>query len=86
MHELSAALEIRRIAETRLSPEECAQLVAVGLEVGEASGFEPESLRFCLDAVFAEPPFAAPRAIIERPPGDALRVTYLEVDDGRPDN
>mgnify|MGYP001211981763 CR=1 FL=1 len=86
MHELSVALEIRRIAETRLATDERARLVTVGLEVGEESGLEPESLRFCLDAVFSEPPFTAPRAVIERPPGDALRVTYLEVDDGRPDD
>ena len=80
------ALEIRRIAETRLASDERARLVTVGLEVGEESGLEPDNLRFCLDAVFAEPPFEAPRAVIERPPGDALRVIYLEVDDGRPDD
>jgi hypothetical protein len=70
-------------AETRLAPDE--RLARDGRFVGRA-GLEPESLRFCLDAVFAEPPFAAPRAVIERPPGDALRVTYLEVDDGCPDD
>ena len=86
MHELSVALEIRRIAEERLTPEELPLLVSVGVEVGETSGLEPDNLRFCLEAVFAEPPFNGARPLLERLPGDALRVTYLEVDDGRPDD
>lgn len=80
------ALEIRRMAEERLVPEDWPRLVAVGLEVGEASGLEPENLRFCLDAVLREPPFTGARPVIATPPGDALRLTYLEVDDGRPDD
>ena len=86
MHELSVALEIRRIAEERLGPEQRAGLSAVGVEVGDLSGVEPENLRFCLQAVFAEPPFRGAEPVLERLPGDALRVTYLEVDDGRPDD
>ena len=86
MHELSVALEIRRIAEERLTPEDWPRLVTVGLEVGEMSGLEPDNLRFCLDAVLREPPFTGPRPVIATPPGDALRVTYLEVDDGSPDD
>lgn len=86
MHELSVALEIRRIAQERLAPSQQPQLSAVGVEVGDLSGIEPESLRFCLQAVFLEPPFRGAEPVLQRLPGDALRVTYLEVDDGRPDD
>jgi Zn finger protein HypA/HybF involved in hydrogenase expression len=86
LHELSVALEIRRIAEERLALEELPHLVSVGVELGDTSGLEPDNLRFCLEAVFAEPPFTGARPVFERLPGDVLRVSYLEVDDGRPDD
>jgi Zn finger protein HypA/HybF involved in hydrogenase expression len=86
MHELSIALEVCRMAEERLDPEELPLLVSVGLEIGEESGLEPANLQFCLEALLAAPPFTGARPVITRLPGDALRMTYLEVDDGRPDD
>jgi Zn finger protein HypA/HybF involved in hydrogenase expression len=86
MHELSVAVEIRRIAEERLAPDERGRLVAIGVELGDQAGLEPESLRFCLEALLTEPPFAGARPVIARMPGDTLRVAYLEIDDGRPDD
>ena len=86
MHELSIALEVCRMAEERLQPEELPLLVSVGLEIGEEAGLEPANLQFCLEALLAAPPFTGARPVITRLPGDALRMTYLEVDDGRPDD
>jgi Zn finger protein HypA/HybF involved in hydrogenase expression len=86
MHELSVAMEICRIAEERLEPGERPHLRAVGLEMGDESGLEPENLRFCLETLLSSPPFGAARPHITRLPGDALRVTYLEIDDGGPDD
>jgi Zn finger protein HypA/HybF involved in hydrogenase expression len=86
MHELSIALEVCRMAEERLEPEELPLLVSVGLEVGEEAGLEPASLQFCLEALLAAPPFTGARPVITQLPGDALRLAYLEVDDGRPDD
>jgi Zn finger protein HypA/HybF involved in hydrogenase expression len=86
MHELSIALEVCRMAEERLDPEELPRLVTVGLEVGNEAGLEPGNLEFCLEALLASPPFTGARPMITRLPGDALRLTYLEVDDGRPDD
>jgi Zn finger protein HypA/HybF involved in hydrogenase expression len=86
MHELSIALEVCRMAEERLEPEELPRLVSVGLEIGEEAGLEPANLQFCLEALLAAPPFTGARPVITRLPGDALRMTYLEVDDGRPDD
>ena len=84
MHEMSVALEICRIAEQQVGPDCAAAVTAVGVEVGEEAGVEISSLAFCLEAALATPPFTGARPDILRLPCDVLRVTYLEVDDGRP--
>ena len=84
MHELSVALEICRIAEERLGAEGAASLVAVGVEVGDQAGVEPDNLAFCLEALLSAPPFRSARPDVVRLTGDVLRVSYFEVDDGRP--
>jgi Zn finger protein HypA/HybF involved in hydrogenase expression len=84
VHEMSVALEVCRMAEDRLDAQQLGQLVAVGLEVGDDAGLEPDNLSFCLEALLAQPPFAGASPVIARVKGDALRLSYLEVDDGRP--
>jgi Zn finger protein HypA/HybF involved in hydrogenase expression len=86
MHELSVALEVCRMAEERLAREELPLLISVGVEVGHDAGLEPDNLQFCLETLLAAPPFAGARPVITRLPGDALRLTYLEIDDGCPDD
>jgi len=86
MHELSIALEVGRLAEERLGADGVGSLVTVGVEVGDDAGVEIGSLEFCLEAVLATPPFRRARPVIERLPGDVLRLAYLEVDDDRPDD
>jgi Zn finger protein HypA/HybF involved in hydrogenase expression len=86
MHELSVAMEICRIAEERLQGDDPRRLVTVGLDLGDQSGLEPGNLRFCLETLLSAPPFGAARPVITRLPGDALRVTYLEIEDGGPDD
>ena len=85
MHEMSVALEVCRLAGERLGAA-APRLVAVGVTVGDDAGVEPENLAFCLEALLAEPPFrgASPRVI--REPGDALHLSYLEVNDDRQDD
>ena len=73
-------------AEERLTTAQVPQLVEVGVEVGDDSGLEPENLRFCLEALFMHPPFTGAKPVIRRTGGDALRLDYLEIDDGRPDD
>jgi Zn finger protein HypA/HybF involved in hydrogenase expression len=82
VHEMSIALEVCLMAEERVAPERLGRLVAVALDVGDESGVEVGSLEFCLTALLAQPPFGAAAPRIARVPGDALRLTYLEVDDG----
>ena len=74
------------MAEARLTAEQVPQLVEVGIEVGDDSGLEPENLRFCLEALLQQAPFRGARPMIRRTSGDALRLDYLEMDDGRPDD
>jgi Zn finger protein HypA/HybF involved in hydrogenase expression len=88
MHEMSIALEVCRIAEGQAhasgtGPE---RVMTVGVEVGDEAGVELSSLTFCLEALLAQPPFAGAKPVFTRLTGDTLRVSYLEVDDGRPDH
>ena len=79
---MGLAQEICRIARQEVGDEVCPHVVAVGLEVGDASGVEPDQLIFWLDILLREPPFDGARPVIDRTEGDTFRVTYLEVDDG----
>lgn len=86
MHEMSVAIEVCRMAEERLGPGGPGRLRLVGLVVGDDAGLEPDNLAFCLDALLAQPPFGAARASLARTRGDDLRLDFLEVDDGNPDD
>lgn len=85
MHELSIAFEVARLVEEQMATHP-GRLLRVGVTVGDEAGVEPDNLAFCLEAVLAHPPFAGAVAVLERVPGDALRLNFLEVDDGRPDD
>lgn len=94
MHELSVALELCRMARERLTAESVdrasatspVRLIAIGVEVGDDSGVDAENLQFCLEVLLSEPPLAGARVAVLRPPGDVLRLSYLEVDDGGADH
>jgi Zn finger protein HypA/HybF involved in hydrogenase expression len=85
VHEMSIATEVCRMVEERLGGD-AFTLVEVGLDVGIDSGLEAENLKFCLETLLAQPPFRGARALIERPPGDVLRLAFMEIDDGNPEN
>jgi Zn finger protein HypA/HybF involved in hydrogenase expression len=86
MHELSLALEVCRMAGDVLERERGVGVRSLGVEVGADAGVELENFRFCLDALLTEPPFVGARAEFLAAPGDTLRLAYVEVDDGRPDD
>ncbi len=86
MHELSLALEVCRLAEEVLARERGVSVLGIGVLVGDDAGIEVENFRFCLDALLTEPPLAGARSELIPAPGDTLRLAYVEVDDGRPDN
>jgi len=85
MHELSVAFEVCRMAEERLGPD-ARRLRRIAMVVGDEAGLEPANLSFCLDALLLQPPFGAASVLVNRSPGDALRVEYYEVDDDNPDD
>jgi Zn finger protein HypA/HybF involved in hydrogenase expression len=86
MHELSLALEVCRIAELNAEPHGPSAVRTVAVEIGTDAGIEVDNFRFCMEALLGEPPFVGARLEILPGIGDDLRVTYLEVDDGRPDD
>jgi len=86
MHEMSLALEVCDIARRHVSPEQVASIVEVVVEVGDDAGVVADSLEFWLESMLSHPPFGAAKPVIRRVPGDVLRVSCLEVDDGRPDD
>jgi Zn finger protein HypA/HybF involved in hydrogenase expression len=49
--------------------------------VGDEAGIEPHNLEFCLETLLAEPPFQGATPHIQREPGAALHLGYLEVID-----
>ena len=58
-------MEICRIAGERLAGADPRQLIAVGLDLGDDSGLEPENLRFCLETLLAQPPFAIGHGLVD---------------------
>jgi Zn finger protein HypA/HybF involved in hydrogenase expression len=83
---MSIAHEVCRITRERVGAEGCERVVEVGLEVGNDSGIEADNLLFWLEILLTEPPFRLARPSIRRVPGDVLRVTHLEVEDGDPED
>ena len=74
------------MVEERLPPGDTRQVRRVGVIVGDEAGLEPDNLSFCLDALLSQPPFGSAFAVLNRCPGDDLRVDYFEVDDANPDD
>jgi len=60
-----------------------AQLVEVGVEVGDDSGLEPENLRFCLEALLMHPPFVGAKPVIRRTAGDGDVTWPYKIDPQR---
>ena len=86
MHEMSIALDVCRIVEERVGRASLPELLTVALDVGDEAGVEPDSLAFCLEVLLKQPPFGNARPLLSRVPGDVLKVNYLEVDDGSPND
>lgn len=82
MHEMSVALEVCRLAEEEVGAAALAAVTALGVEVGDESGVVVENLEFCLEALLSRPPFGRARPVMERRPGEVLRLAWLDVDDG----
>jgi len=82
VHEMSLAVEVGRLAAEQVDRELLPRISAVGVEVGDRAGVVVDALEFCLEAVFAEPPFRDARPVVERCGGDVLRLAWIDVEDG----
>lgn len=80
---MSLALEICRLAEEEVGAGSLGRVREVGVEVGDEAGVVVENLEFCLEALLDRPPFGRARPVIERKAGRVLRLSWLEVEDGR---
>lgn len=80
---MTIALEVCQTAERHVGVDQLPNVVEIGLDVGDDAGVVVDALEFCLQAALATPPFTGARPVISRMPGDVLRVTYVEIDDGR---
>lgn len=79
-------MDVCRIVQEKIDAVSLPELAIVAVEIGDDAGVEPESLEFCLEVLLRQPPFTNARPLLLRVPGDTLRVSYLEVDDGRPND
>ncbi len=86
MHELSVAMEICHLAERHAGARGAGAVRVVAVDMGHDAGLEPANLEFCLETLLASPPFGKARPLLQRVPGHDLRVAWLEVDDGCPDD
>lgn len=83
MHDLSMALEVCRRAEEVMVGSGGVSVRALAVEVGDDAGVEIENFRFCLEALMLSPPFVGAQAELVLVGGADLRLTWVEVDDGR---
>ncbi len=86
MHEMSLAHEVCRITEAHVKADQLCQVVEVGVDVGDEAGVEVSNFEFCLEILLSSPPFGRGRPAIRRLSGNDLRVSYVEIDDGNPDD
>jgi Zn finger protein HypA/HybF involved in hydrogenase expression len=86
MHEMSLALEVCRLAEREVGREALGRVTTVAVVVGDGAGVERDNLAFCLETLLGIPPFRGARPVLVAAPGEELRLDYLELDDGGPDD
>ncbi len=81
MHELSIASEILEAVRTEAQQRPNARVRTVGLRIGDLSGVEQESLRFCFDALVQGTELDPLALEIERCPGGELDLAWLELEE-----
>ena len=80
MHELSIATEILDAVQKEAQKRN-ARVATVGLRIGELSGVEQDSLRFCFEVLVQGSDLEPLALTIERTPGAELDLAWLEVEE-----
>jgi hydrogenase nickel incorporation protein HypA/HybF len=82
MHELSIAGSVIDAVRGEAARHQGARVTRVGLRLGEWSGVDVESLRFCLEALAKGTDLEPLDVEIDfRPRGSELDIAYLELED-----
>ena len=87
MHELGIAISILDAVRSQSSRYPGAHVRKVGVRIGEYSGVDTESLRFCFETLVKEDDLAPLAIEIEYCPagngtrGDELDLSYLEIEE-----
>jgi Zn finger protein HypA/HybF involved in hydrogenase expression len=80
MHELGIAVSVLDMLRREVEARPGAQLREATLRVGEFSGVDIESLRFCLETAAQETRLAGARFQMERADDDALELVRMELE------
>lgn len=72
MHEMSLAEGVLRLLDEQAAAQRFERVLTIWLEIGELSTVDPESLRFCLEAIKKDTVAAAAKLEIIRVPGQAF--------------
>lgn len=84
MHEMGVANSILEAVHRELSRYPGQRAVKLVVRIGEFAGVDPESLRFCFDALVKGSEFEPLELSIDwRPGAEDLDLAYLELDDGQ---
>ena len=90
MHEMGIASSVLEAVDKELHAYPGERAAKIGLEIGEFAGVDPESLRFCFEAIARSSGLAPLELEIEwckageGRRGDELRIAYLELEDDEP--
>jgi hydrogenase nickel incorporation protein HypA/HybF len=86
MHELGIANSVLEAVQKEMARRPRARLTKVGLRIGEFSGVEESSLRFCFEVLVRDTEMRSAVLDIERGSRDELDLSYLEVEEDEPDS
>ncbi len=82
MHELGIANSVIEAVRVEITRRPGARATKVGLRVGEWSGVDVESLRFCLEVLVKDTELEPIAVDIDfRPQGSDLDIAYLELEE-----
>jgi hydrogenase nickel incorporation protein HypA/HybF len=82
MHEMGIASSVIEAVRVEITRRPGARASKVGLRLGEWSGVDVESLRFCLEVLVKGTELEALALDIDfRPRGSELDIAYLELED-----
>jgi hypothetical protein len=82
MHEMGVANSILEAVQRELDRFPGCRATKVAIRIGEYAGVDPESLRFCFEALVKGTDFEPLELGIEwRPAAEDLDLAYLELDD-----